>query len=644
LSAPDEASLLANRIYYLKIYWYNKLIVTESYPSNSTEVIEAEAQQRVAVLVAWPYGNGPRHLGHGASLVPGDIIARYHRSIGNDVMMVSGTDEFGTPNMIAAEKAGVDTAEYVAMTNEVIRNDFIDLGMSFDWFTRTTSKEHEENAQGFFTALVEAEYIEKGTMLGAFDSDTGQALPDRYIEGGCPHCGACSRGDQCEECSSLLDPTDLLNPVSKITGNSVDFAETEHYFLQLDKLAPDVIDWLENNQQLRPNAKASSMQMAKELRPRAITRDMNWGVPLPAGYELDAEADKVLYVWFEAVIGYVSASIEWAKYAKGNPDLWKEWWQEAGTSHYYAMGKDNVPFHTIIWPAMIAAANKSDYSDVQLKQPEVIASTEYLTFNEGKFSSSRGNVVYISDLIQLIGTDALRYYLISAGPETKDTTFTFGELTKRVNDELIAKWGNLVSRSFTLINKNHEGKVPAVSIGELDANAQELLGQISAGYGEVGNLVERAKFSAALKTVFGLTAQVNKFIFDAEPWKTVKHDFRQAEKDMYVVMTAVSNINNLLTPFIPHASQRIHQLFGNTTPLASQPYSRVLENGMTVLTGDYSQDKNHWKFSLLRQGQTLHDLGKQHLFAKIDQEKLEEGFEEIVKLRSLGQLALRNRN
>lgn len=601
---------------------------------------EERESKKVAVFVAWPYANGPRHIGHGASLLPGDILARYHRSVGDDVLMVSGTDEFGTPNVIAAEKADQSPEEFVTQINEVIRQDFTELGMSFDWFTRTTSPEHITNAQHLFSELVAAEYIEKGTMLGAFDSQTNQALPDRYVEGTCPFCGATSRGDQCDNCSNLLEPKDLIKPVSKITGNEVLLKDTEHYFLMLDKLSGELMEWLNKTDALRPNAKAFSIDRASELRPRAITRDMSWGVPLPKGFELEGDNEKVLYVWFEAVIGYVSASMEWAK-EQGDPERWKEWWQDNYSRHFYAMGKDNVPFHTMIWPSMIIGANHTNYTDGQLHQPDVIASTENLNFNDSKLSTSRNNVAYIRDLLAIVSPDALRFYLVAAGPETKDVNFSFHELARRVNDELIAKWGNLVSRSVSLIAKNHNGRIPDIAPQQLGDTEHELLSEIAHTYDTVGKHISEAKFSSALKQVLDASSIVNKYIYENEPWKQAKIDPASAETTMYTVMTAIQNINVMMSPFIPHASQKVHEIFNNTDSLASQPYSLPLDENpdFSVLTGDYSSNTNRWHFTYATPNTPISGAAK-HLFEKLDSTELEQAFQTITANRALGKAAV----
>lgn len=594
--------------------------------------------EKIGIFVAWPYANGPRHLGHGASLIPGDVLSRYYRSMGADVMMVSGTDEYGTPNAIAAESAHIDPYTYVTSTNEQIRDDFIGLGMSFDWFTRTTTDKHAEYSQEVFASLVEHGYIQKGEMLGAFDSLTDQALPDRYVEGGCPHCSAQSRGDQCEECTTLLDPSDLLNPVSKITGNNVEFRNVEHYFLMLDKLAPALGQWLDGHKSLRANAKTVSQEMAKQLRPRAITRDMEWGVPLPAGYELGDK--KVMYVWFEAVIGYVSASIEWARECRDqNGEAWKQWWFNDDAEHYYVMGKDNVPFHTIVWPAIIKGLQNAGYEGMHM--PDNIASTEYLMFKEGKLSSSRGNTVYVTDMLSLVGPDALRYYLLSAGPETSDVAFSFDQLTRRVNDELIAKWGNLVGRTFNLIRKNHQGTIPSIDLTSLSDIDVELLESIKGGYASIGGLLESSKFSQALKQFMMLAGKVNKYLYDAEPWKTVKQDKDAADRALYVTVTSIQNLATMAAPFMPHSSQVVYERLGFEGNLASQPHNAVSAYGQDihVLTGDYEDNKSRWYFTIAPMGQQL-SAETSHLFQKLDEEKLILDFEAIALKRQVGKSAL----
>lgn len=594
-------------------------------------------ERNIAVFAAWPYANGPRHLGHGASLVTADVLARYHREAGDNVMMISGTDEHGTPNLIAADEAGIDTLSYVTEVNEIIRHDFANLGMSFDRFSRTTAPEHARIVQEIFVDLVDKEFIAKDTMLGSFDEETDQALPDRYIEGSCPHCGSNARGDQCDDCSNMLDPTDLINPVSKLTKNPVVFRETEHYFLLLDKLAPQVKQWLSQSD-LRPNAKKASIEMADNLRPRAITRDMSWGVPLPDGFQLGEDPEKVLYVWFEAVIGYLSTSIQWAEQT-GNPDDWKKWWLNENAKHYYSMGKDNIPFHTLIWPAILVA-HSNETSAYHL--PDTIVSTEYLTFNYNKLSSSRGNVVYVDDMISLVGADTLRYYLLSSGPETSDKNFSFSELVNRNNTELIGNWGNLVNRVVNMTNKQLEGEITdSIDPEKLSTEDKAVFLALRIGFDEVGELISATEFRKAIKVAFAVSAHVNKYLYEEEPWKKIKTDLDRAKEVLFVAQTAIHNLSKLLSPFLPHSSQKVQDMlkqdtniFGSLVNLEQHDGNFVYE----VLTGDYASTKGLWGFSYPKPASNIDKPIP--LFEKLDEEELVNKFKDINKVRTIGNVAI----
>lgn len=596
----------------------------ESKPEISSVVNEVEGQ-KVAVLAAWPYANGPRHLGHGASLVPADTMARFHRAAGDDVLMVSGTDEYGTPNVIAAEKAGLPVETYVADANDRIRNDFMSLYMSFDWFTRTTTNEHTEVAQNLFEKLAENGYLQKGTMLGSFDQETGESLPDRYVEGGCPSCGAGSRGDQCENCNTLLDPSELINPYSSVTHNPVEFKDTEHWFLMLDKLAPSLHEWVSQHSALRPNAKASSLKQIEELRPRAITRDMQWGVALPDGYELEGDTEKVLYVWFEAVTGYLSASIEWAN-AQGDPDKWKEWWLNPEADHVYAMGKDNVPFHTIIWPAMLKGALAQD--DAQLHLPDRIASTEYLNLGDQKFSSSRGNTLYLSDLIDVVGVDTTRFYLLNNGPETRDKAFSIEELVTVNNEELLSKWGNLVQRVLKLTVDNFDGVVPEVDDAQLPPQHQLHVEKIQSAYVDTADLLRAMRFSAATRRVLELCLETNRFLNEHEPWKTAKTDKLAAANTLYTSLTSIDNLTNLFAPFMPRSSQKVHELLGYDDTIIGAVQEHVTPEGTKIITGEYSDTKGIWGFKRIKPGQAI-TLGK-HLFKKLDVQTVTDDLQQVA--------------
>ena len=423
--------------------------------------------RHILTSVAWPYASGPRHVGHAAAYVPSDVFSRYHRMAGNKVLMVSGTDEHGTPILVAADKEGTSTQETADRYNRVIVEDLQSLGLSYDLFTRTTTRTHYAVVQEIFTGLHDNGYVFPQTTLGAISPSTGRTLPDRYIEGTCPICGYDqARGDQCDNCGNQLDATDLINPRSRINGETPKFVETEHYFLDLPAFAEVLGDYLRSRKNWRPNVLKFSLNLLDDLRPRAITRDLDWGVPVPLDGWRD-RPDKRLYVWFDAVVGYLSASIEWAE-RTGDPDAWRPFWQGSGdgTSGYYFMGKDNIVFHSEIWPAMlfgysgIGARDGKPGSLGPVDRPYEVVSSEFLTMEGKQFSSSRGVVIGLRDVLSRYDADALRYYLSVAGPETQDTDFTWAEFRRRNNDELADSWGNLVNRSISLAARNF-GEVPA---------------------------------------------------------------------------------------------------------------------------------------------------------------------------------------
>lgn len=600
---------------------------TRNYELTATEENmkkRAETARKIGIFVAWPYANGPRHIGHGAALVPADVAARYFRAAGDDVLMVSGTDEFGTPSMVAAEKRGISTQEFVDNTSQTIRDDFIGLGMSYDWFTRTTSSNHMEVAQGFFENLVDNEYITEGEMLGSYDTGTGVSLPDRYVEGGCPVCGdQGARGDQCDSCSSLLEPSELKNPHSSITGNPVEFKSVKHYFLRLDKLKGEVADFLANNDNLRKEAKNMSSSMVSDLRPRAITRDISWGVPLPQGYELGKGNDRVLYVWFEAVIGYLSASIEWAK-EQGDEDLWKDWWTKDRAKSYYFMGKDNVPFHTLIWPALISGKNHDiRQGEVELGLPDVIASTGNMNFNGGKLSTSRGNVAYIKDMLNIVGPDALRFYLILSGPENSDANFSLEDLVSRTNTELVAKWGNMISRTTNLIQRDYEGVIPERRDEQEVDDA--LLESVKRAYEGVGAYIEQGSFSKGLKLAMDTLALANKYIVDEQPWREDVISSGRGREVLATLALFIENMNKIMMPFIPHSSQVISEAFGSQDTIAPMPYQVESRGSIDVLTTDRVYRSILWEYTEDWPGRELSD-GKAIVFGKLNLDRVVEQF------------------
>ena len=578
--------------------------------------------QKILVAVAWPYANGPRHIGHVAGFgVPSDVFARYHRLKGNDVLMVSGTDEHGTPVMVAADREGVSPRELADRNNEIIREDLRRLGLSYDLFTRTTTENHHHVVRDVFRTLDEHGFIFERTTVGAFSASTGQTLPDRYIEGTCPNCGFPeARGDQCDNCGKQLDPEDLIEPRSKIDGQPPVFHETSHLFLDLPQFKEQLLAWIGQQEHWRPNVKRFSLELVRELRPRAVTRDLDWGVRIPVeGYE--ERDDKRIYVWIDAVVGYLSAAVEWAR-NRGTPDAWRDWWQSPDARHYYFMGKDNIVFHSVIWPSQLLGYGTGGEVGAgrRLELPYDIVSSEFLTMEGRQFSTSRGVVILVGDFLERYDADALRYFLTAAGPETQDTDFTWAEFVRRNNDELVANWGNLVNRTLTNAYR-HFGRVPEQ--GAATEADLAVLREVEAGFGSVGELIERARFRAALAEAMRLASRVNQYVSDQEPWALVKSDRDRAATVLHVALRAIDSLKLMFTPFLPFSSQRLHELLGYDTVIAGELESRRIDaepTSYTVLTGDYAAWSGRWEPSALPAGQELPE--PQTLFVKLDPERV----------------------
>ncbi|HEV7897368.1 MAG TPA: methionine--tRNA ligase [Planosporangium sp.] len=582
----------------------------------------------VLTAVAWPYANGPRHIGHVSGFgVPSDVFSRYMRMAGHDVLMVSGTDEHGTPIQVQADAEGVSPRELVDRYNRVIVEDLHGLGLSYDLFTRTTTGNHYAVVQEVFEALHRNGYIVAKTTLGAISPSTGRTLPDRYIEGTCPICGYDSaRGDQCDNCGNQLDPEQLIDPRSKINGETPEFVETEHFFLDLPAFAEALNKWLDSREGWRPNVLRFSKNLIDDLQPRAITRDLEWGVPVPLEGWRD-RSDKRIYVWFDAVIGYLSASIEWAR-RSGDPQAWRRWWQEPDAGAYYFMGKDNIVFHSVIWPAILLGypgegARGGEPGELgRLEPPTEVVSSEYLTMEGRKFSSSRRVVIYVRDFLERYDADALRYYIAVAGPESQDTDFTWAEFLRRNNDELVAGWGNLVNRSISMAAKNF-GVVPTP--GPLTQTDEALLATVRAGFGTVGDLIGRHRQKAAIGEAMRIVGEVNKYISESAPWK-LKGDPERMGTILYVALQAVSDANTLLTPFLPHAAQKIHELLGGTgvhAPMPSIVEVADLDGGPAypILAGDYTVG-TRWESVPLPVGRPL--AAPTPVFRKLDPSIVEE--------------------
>ncbi len=551
----------------------------------------------VLSAVAWPYANGPRHIGHVAGFgVPSDVFSRYMRMAGHDVLMVSGTDEHGTPILVQADAEGVTPRELADRYNRMIVEDLHALGLSYDLFTRTTTRNHYAVAQHLFDVVRRNGYMVEQTTKGAISPSTGRTLPDRFIEGTCPICGFDSaRGDQCDNCGNQLDPTDLINPRSRINGETPEFVETQHFFLDLPALAEALTEWLHGRERTgtwRPNVIKFSLNLLDDIRPRAMTRDLDWGIPVP-GWE--DQPTKRLYVWFDAVIGYLSASIEWAR-RSGDPDAWRRWWNDPESLSYYFMGKDNITFHAQIWPAELLGYNgkgsrggePGEYRTLNL--PTEVVSSEFLTMEGKQFSSSRGVVIYVRDVLERYQADALRYFISAAGPENQDADFTWSEFVRRTNDELVAGWGNLVNRTASLIHKNF-GQIP--DAGALTDDDRALLEATRSAFGTVGPLIERHRQKQALAEAMRVVGEANKYLSDQAPWKLKDEaDRPRLGTVLHVAAQAISDLRTVLSPFLPFSAQAVHEVMGGTGVVSPMPRIQEVEDldggpSYPVLTGDY---------------------------------------------------------
>ena len=592
---------------------------------------KASPPQKILVAPAWPYASGKRHLGHVVGFaVPADIYARYHRLRGNDVLMVSGTDEHGTPVMVTADRENVSPRELAARYNEVIREDLRDLGISYDNFTRTTTQSHARVTRDIFRTLYEKGYLIEETTLGAFSATTGNTLPDRYIEGTCPICGyAQARGDQCDNCGHQLDPADLINPRSIIDGTTPEFRETTHLFLDLPQFADQLRAWIEQKTSWRPNVRNFSLSLVDELKPRAMTRDIDWGIPVPVeGYP---EESKRIYVWFDAVIGYLSAAVEWA-HNEGRPEAWREWWQNPDATHAYFMGKDNIVFHTVIWPSMLLGYGEGGELGAgkgTLHLPDEVFASEFLTMEGKQLSTSRAIAIYVRDVLERYDPDPVRYFLTAAGPETQDSDFSWSEFLRRNNDELLANWGNLVNRTLTNAYRNF-GEVPAP--GVLTDEDQAALAAVDAAFEAVGRLIEEGKFKAALAEAMRLSSLGNQYVDHQAPWSAIKDDRERAATILHVALRIVDSLKIVFTPFLPFSSQRLHELLGYGGSVVGELEFRDVdeEEGVRhiVLTGDYSSLAARWQPSELPAGQKLQEPVP--LFRKLDPSIVEDELQRLT--------------
>ncbi|MFC7491278.1 MULTISPECIES: methionine--tRNA ligase [unclassified Knoellia] len=591
---------------------------------------------KILSAVAWPYANGPRHLGHVAGIgVPPDVFSRYSRMAGHDVLVVSGSDEHGTPILVQAEREGVTPQEFVDRNHEVIARELADLGCSYDLYTRTTTANHYAVVQELFTQVHANGYMVEQTQLGAISPSTGRTLPDRYIEGTCPVCGyGEARGDQCDNCGNQLEPTDLIDPKSRINGETPKFVETQHFFLDLPALAEALEGYLRGREATgtwRPNVIKFSLNIVEELRPRAMTRDLDWGIPVPIDGWRELPT-KRLYVWFDAVIGYLSASIEWAR-RLGEPDRWREWWNDPEALSYYFMGKDNITFHAQIWPAELLAyagrgakgGQPGKYGELNL--PTEVVSSEYLTMEGKQFSSSRGHVIHLRDVLDRYGPDPIRYFICAAGPENQDSNFTWAEFVQRNNSELVAGWGNLVNRTGAMIAKSF-GEIPAPS--ELEPVDEAVRDATLRAFDTVGDLLARQRIKAAVGEAMRAVGDVNKYVTDTEPFKLKGDDQRdRLATVLHTLIQCVSDLNTILAPFLPHAANRVHAFIGGQGEFVPMPVVEDVhgldeadkDRTYPIITGDYSATPS-WESRPVAVGAPI--AKPTGVFVKLDESIVEE--------------------
>ncbi|HEY3116271.1 MAG TPA: methionine--tRNA ligase [Chloroflexota bacterium] len=510
---------------------------------------------QILVCVAWPYSNGSLHVGQAAgAYLPADIFARFHRLIGNDVLMVSGGDDHGTPITVRAESEGKTPREVADHYNAEFQATWKRLGIQFDLFTRTETDNHREVAQDFFLKLLDKGHITRATMNAPYCVYDARFLPDRYVEGTCPHCGFDgARGDQCDNCGRPLDPVDLINPRCRFCGRTPEMRETEHFFLQLPHFEEPLKEWIGQKTDWRPQVVNFTKGFLDQgLQPRAITRDLEWGVPIP----LPGFDDKRLYVWFEACIGYLSATVEWAK-AHGNPEGWREWWQGSARSYYF-IGKDNIVFHTIIWPAMMMGRG-------DLNLPYDVPANEYLNLEGAKLSTSKNWAIWVPEFLDQYDPDPLRYMLAANLPETRDSDFTWEEFIRRNNDELVASWGNLVHRTLTFAVRNFDNQVPEARthVSEIaEAKAAEV-------FETVHGLLGACHFKNALREIMSLTQFGNRLMDERAPWRQIKEDREECAATIYGLLTLINAIKVLSYPFLPFSAEQLHSLLGYSDDLLS---------------------------------------------------------------------------
>ncbi len=566
----------------------------------------------ILIAIAWPYANSEIHVGNiTGSHLPGDIVARYHRLKGDRVLMVSGTDSHGTPVTLKADSEGRPVEEVYQRFHNQFLELFLRAGISFDLFTTTHTENHFKVSQSMFLALNKNGYLYTESRPQWYSPSAKRFLPDRYVEGTCYICGyEGARSDQCDQCGSVLEPEKLLNPRSKVDGSTPELRETEHFFLDLSKLEPDVEEFLRQRQHYwRETVIGQSLgQIESEgLHPRPITRDLDWGIPVP----IDGWEGKCIYVWFEAVIGYLSATIEWAQIT-GQPEAWRDWWIDLSAKTFYFIGKDNIFFHAAMWPAQLKGAGKefveiyTGEEGAPLNLPYDVPANQFMNLEGQKISGSRNWAIWGLDFLSRYDPDALRYYLTINMPELRDSDWDWDEFIAHNNNELVATWGNLANRVLSFAYKHWEGLVP--DPGKLRPADNEIIATVESGFQTVGEHLEAVRLRAALSEALRLASEVNKYLDTASPWFEIKSDKNSAAKTIYTALRVIDSLKLLFAPFVPFSSERLHTYLGYTQPIFGEQYLEEQRDSLGVhntLRYRPPQSGGHWEPSNLQPGQPL---------------------------------------
>lgn len=569
--------------------------------------------ENILICLAWPYANGDQHVGHIAgAYLPADIFARYQRLKGNRVVVVSGSDSHGTPIVVSAEKEGVTPRVIFERFHERFIETYKTLGIGFDLYTHTDTELHHAYAQEMFRRLQANGHLYQAKQKQIYSAKQQKFLPDRLVEGECPIChNPNARGDQCDTCGNLLDAVQLINPRNRnVTGDTLEIRESEHYMWDLPAHGEAITAYLSDKDSYwRPQVLNFARNFAKDLNPRAFTRDLAWGIPIP----VPNSEGKCIYVWWEAVLGYLTATIEWAR-VNGQPEAWKDFWYgKDDVKIYNFIGKDNILFHTVLWQGILLGMRALTGADAPrhgdnavFNLPYDVPANQYLNFGGQKFSKSLGVSLNVLELGQRYGADSVRYYLTKIMPEQKDAEWSFDDFVNANNGELLAKWGNLAQRTLSQIFKNFDGKVPQP--GTLTEADHALIATSEAAFTGVGDSLQAVRLRDALNRAIEVASAANVYLDQQAPWKMIKVDRERAGTQLYVAARVIDSLSILLSPFVPNSCEAVHKQLGYTQPLYGVPFVETVKESSRehqVLRYDGSQASGSWAPSQLKPGQAL---------------------------------------